>query len=96
MYTLIKQWLDGKKEWYSSEGNTPIRIALEELETDLPSLLEQIKEGLLKEVGNTDELFRPSGGELTPKDELTKYEKGIYAERSRTRQIITKFLSINK
>jgi len=97
MDTLIKQWLGEKKikdtAWL--EKNYYINETIDSLTADLPSLLEKIKDGLLKEVGEDEEYIEKTGDGIT--DIFTKaIVEDTNKERTRTRQIITKFLSINK
>lgn len=122
MHTLIKQWLDNReKRMYLFEkvSNDEVKgyaKALKDLTADLPSLLEKIKEGLLKEVGEDEKFTYPDPKHLflagnakgdnkeikwakhcVDKNADRNIERAIRnEERSRTRQIITKFLSIKE
>lgn len=48
----LTQWIEDKKEWYSGDGNKPIRDALDDLISSLPQLTETMKAEMLEKVEN--------------------------------------------
>lgn len=83
----LTQWIEDKKEWYSGDGNKPIRDALDDLLSSLPQLAETMKAEMLEKVGENEEIEVGK----TVGDESFKIIRN--QERSRIRTIIQDYFS---